>query len=206
MLILSFDTSMPVFSVALTRDGALVAATSAQSAGSRNEKLLPAVEWLLAESGVERGALERVVVTRGPGSFTGVRIGLATAQGLAFSLDIPVTALSTHEAALGGISDRDALVWSDAGRGEVYVSGFRSGEEALAPTLMHRDGLGVMLSEWSEGIDVDALSTEGNLALLAARRIAALASRDALDRYADATPLYVRLAEAEARLLGKAHE
>lgn len=206
MLILSLDTSMPVFSVALSRDGALVAATSAQSAGSRNEKLLPAVEWLLTESGLDRRVLDRVVVTRGPGSFTGVRIGLATAQGLAFSLDIPVSALSTHEAALGGTAGRDALVWSDAGRGEVYVSGFRGGDEAFAPSLMRRDALEAMAGGWPVGIDVDALSTEGNLALLAARRIAALAAGGPLDRYADATPLYVRLAEAEARLLGKAHE
>ena len=83
MLVLGVDTSLPLLSVALLRDGALIGAVTLEGKDSRNEKLLPAIDWLLTESAVERGTIDLFAVTRGPGSFTGVRIGLATVQGLA---------------------------------------------------------------------------------------------------------------------------
>src|SRR5881227_1128946 len=98
MLILAADTSLPLLSVALLRDGLLLGALALEGKGSRNEKLLPAVDWLLGEAGVDRRAVDLFAVTRGPGSFTGVRIGLATMQGLALALGKPVCAMSTHEA------------------------------------------------------------------------------------------------------------
>src|SRR5213596_3355368 len=98
MLILAADTSLPLLSVALLRDGTLLGALALEGKGSRNEKLLPAVDWLLTESGLDRREVELFAVTRGPGSFTGVRIGLATLQGLALALGKSVCAMSTHEA------------------------------------------------------------------------------------------------------------
>jgi len=59
-------------------DGVLLGAVALEGKGSRNEKLLPAVDWLLSESGIDRSSLDLLAVTRGPGSFTGVRIGLGT--------------------------------------------------------------------------------------------------------------------------------
>src|SRR6266550_9636198 len=102
MLVLGVDTSLPLLSVALLREGALIGAVALEGKDSRNEKLLPAVDWLLSESGVDRHEVDLFAVTRGPGSFTGVRIGLATIQGLALALGKPICAMSTHEAiALG---------------------------------------------------------------------------------------------------------
>src|SRR3954471_13587897 len=98
MLLLGVDTSLPLLSAALLRDGSLVGSVALQGAGSRNEKLLPAIDFLLGESGVTRQEIDLFAVTRGPGSFTGVRIGLATVQGMALALDKPVCAMSTHEA------------------------------------------------------------------------------------------------------------
>src|SRR5881392_2067385 len=102
MLILATDTSLPLLSVALLRDDTLVAAVALEGKSSRNEKLLPAIDWMLGEAGIDRHEIDLFAVTRGPGSFTGVRIGLATLQGMALVLDKPLCAMSTHEAiALG---------------------------------------------------------------------------------------------------------
>ena len=101
MLTLAADTSLPLLSVALIDDERLLGAIALEGKGSRNEKLLPAIDWLLTESNVDRKSIELFAVTRGPGSFTGVRIGLATIQGLALALNKRVIAMSTHEAIVG---------------------------------------------------------------------------------------------------------
>lgn len=200
MLILSIDTSMPLFSVALVRGETLVASFAAEGKSSRNEKLLPAIDWILTEAGIPRGELDLLAVTRGPGSFTGVRIGLATVQGLAFALQCPIAAISTHEAALGDAPPPEVLVVSDAGRSEYYASGFRDGACELEPALLTAAQLDVVRGEYESTIDVDCLIRRENLALLGARRVQALARGSAaLPR--EATPIYVRLAEAEVRLL-----
>src|SRR5437762_14164502 len=140
MLILSADTSLPILSVALVRDGELLGASALEGRSSRNEKLLPAIDWLLSESGTDRREIDLFAVTRGPGSFTGVRIGLATMQGIALPLDKPLCAMSTHEA-IAPPHGRVTIV-DDAGRGEFYVSQFEEGREVVAPHLAkHAEGL-----------------------------------------------------------------
>ncbi|HEX7828906.1 MAG TPA: tRNA (adenosine(37)-N6)-threonylcarbamoyltransferase complex dimerization subunit type 1 TsaB, partial [Thermoanaerobaculia bacterium] len=126
MLILAADTSLPILSVAIVNDGALVGAMALEGRGSRNEKLLPAIDFLLAENAIERASLDLFAVTRGPGSFTGVRIGLATIQGLAMALRKPVCAMSTHEAIAFGETGRVTIA-DDAGRNELYLSTFDDG-------------------------------------------------------------------------------
>ena len=195
MLILAADTSLPIFSVALLRDRLLLGAVALEGRSSRNEKLLPAVDWLLSESAVDRHDVDLFAVTRGPGSFTGVRIGLATIQGLALALGKPICAMSTHEAiALGERSA--AVVIDDAGRGEFYVSRFEDHREVEAPHLAKE------LDRGSAIVVADFLQ-HGNVAAACARRAHDLAAANALDRYADVTPIYVRLAEAEVKLQQK---
>jgi len=136
MLILAADTSLPIFSVALLRDRLLAGAVAMEGKSSRNEKLLPAVDWLLTESGIDRREVDLFAVTRGPGSFTGVRIGLATIQGLALALGKPICAMSTHEAIALGEGDSEKIaVFDDAGRGEFYVSRFEGHREVEPPHL-----------------------------------------------------------------------
>ena len=194
MLVLSADTSLPILSVALINDGALVGAVALEGRGSRNEKLLPAIDWLLAENQVDRRSLELFAVTRGPGSFTGVRIGLATVQGLAMVLGRPVCAMSTHEAIAHGEPGRVAVV-DDAGRGELYVSVFEDGRELVAPHL------GAAPEERTLRV-ADFLQRD-NVALRCARRALELERKGEGERYRDVTPIYVRLAEAEVRLQQK---
>src|ERR1051325_810080 len=127
MITLAAATSLPLLSVAILRDDDLIAATALEGKGSRNEKLLPAIDWLLGEAGIDRRDVDLFAVTRGPGSFTGVRIGLATMQGLALALGKTVCAMSTHEA-IAPAAGRVTIV-DDAGRGEYYVSEFEDGRE-----------------------------------------------------------------------------
>ncbi len=195
MLVLAADTSLPILSVALVNDGALAGAIALEGRGSRNEKLLPAIDWLLSENGVDRQTLDLFAVTRGPGSFTGVRIGLATMQGLALALGRPVCAMSTHEAAAFGESGSIAIV-DDAGRGESYVSHFDDGRETLAPHI------GVAPDD-RRVIRLAELMQRDNLALRCARRAIDLVQRGEGERYRDVTPIYVRLAEAEVKLQQK---
>ena len=200
MLILAADTSLPFLSVALTDSEALIGAVALEGKGSRNEKLLPAIDWLLAESGIDRARIDLYAVTRGPGSFTGVRIGLATIQGLALALSKPVCAMSTHEAIAADFheSQRVAIV-DDAGRGEFYVSAFEHGREVTAPRLAsaaERDEI----AGNARPLAVAEFLQRGNVAAGCARRASRIAAAGDLERYADATPIYVRLAEAEVKL------
>lgn len=195
MLILAADTSLPVLSVALVRDGALIGALALEGRGSRNEKLLPAIDMVLSENAVDRASLDLFAVTRGPGSFTGVRIGLATMQGLAMALRRPVIAMTTHEAIAFGEAGRVAIA-DDAGRNELYLSVFQDGEEVIAPHLASS-------VDEARVIRVADFMQEHNTALRCARRAYAIEQRGAGDQYRDVTPVYVRLAEAEVKLRQK---
>jgi tRNA threonylcarbamoyl adenosine modification protein YeaZ len=197
MLILAADTSLPILSAALMRDDALIGAVAVEGKNSRNEKLLPAIDWLLTEAAIERSAIDLFAVTRGPGSFTGVRIALATMQGLAMALGKPVCAMSTHEA-IAPVSGRAAIV-DDAGRGEFYVSIFEDGREVIAPHLALRAEVDTL----DHVTLVPDFAQRNNLALACARRARAIVLRGDGSGYRDVTPIYVRLAEAEVKLQEK---
>lgn len=197
MLILAADTSLPILSVALVMDDALLGAVALEGRSSRNEKLLPAIDWLLTEGAIERTSIDLFAVTRGPGSFTGVRIGLATMQGLALALGKPVCAMSTHEA-IAPAAGRVSIV-DDAGRGEFYVSTFDDAREVIAPHLAKRDDVDAL----DHVVRIADVMQRENVALACARRARAIELRGDGDRYRDVTPIYVRLAEAEVKLQQK---
>lgn len=204
MLILAADSSLPILSVALLADRALLGAIALEGKGSRNEKLLPAIDWLLAEAGVDRRDVELFATTRGPGSFTGVRIGLATIQGLALALGRPVCAMSTHEAiALGDPDPGRIAIFDDAGRGEFYVSVFHRHAEVVAPRLATADERDELTAKAGLVIPVSEFVQHGNVAVGCARRARELADGPDAERYRDVTPIYVRLAEAEVKLQQK---
>jgi tRNA threonylcarbamoyl adenosine modification protein YeaZ len=204
VLILAADSSLPILSVALLADGALLGSISLEGKGSRNEKLLPAIDWLLAEAGVDRRDVELFASTRGPGSFTGVRIGLATIQGLALALGRPVCAMSTHEAiALGDPDPGRIAIYDDAGRGEFYVSVFHRHAEVIAPRLATADERDELTAKAGLVIPVSEFVQHGNVAVGCARRARELAGTPDAERYRDVTPIYVRLAEAEVKLQQK---
>jgi tRNA threonylcarbamoyl adenosine modification protein YeaZ len=197
MLILAADTSLPILSVALVLDDALLGAVALEGRSSRNEKLLPAIDWLLTEAAIERKSIDFFAVTRGPGSFTGVRIGLATMQGLALALGNPVCAMSTHEA-IAPANGRASIV-DDAGRGEFYVSVFENAREVIAAHLAKRDEVDAL----DHVIRVADVMQRDNVAVACARRAREIELRGDGERYRDITPIYVRLAEAEVKLQQK---
>ena len=114
MLTLAFDTATGVATSALVRDGEVLGERA-----SRAVRVLADAEELLEQAGAEPRELSRLVVGTGPGSFTGVRMGLAAARGLAFALDLRLAGVSTLEALAAGAPD--ALPVVDAGRREVFT-------------------------------------------------------------------------------------
>ena len=114
MLILAFDTATDVATSALVADGEVLGERT-----SRAVTVLEDVDALLRQAGAHTRELEGLAVGIGPGSFTGVRIGLATARGLALALGVPVAGVSTLDALAAGAPGAVPVV--DARRGEVFV-------------------------------------------------------------------------------------
>lgn len=112
--ILAFDTATSAVSVALgTADGRPLAMTAWPAGHRHGEQLLPSIERLLAEAGVARGQLRGIVVGTGPGAFTGLRVGLATAKAMAHGLGCAIAGVATSAAliaAAGGEPERVVLL------------------------------------------------------------------------------------------------
>ena len=122
MLILALDTATSVATTALVRDGEALG-----EAVTVPLRVLEAADGLLAAAAVEPPDLDALVVGVGPGSFTGVRIGLAVARGLALALDLEVAGVSTLDALAEGGTDVVPVI--DAKRREVFV---RAGDDVVA--------------------------------------------------------------------------
>lgn len=135
MNLLAIETSTEACSVALVHGDEIIARS--EIAPRRHAELvLPMADGLLAEAGLGRHALDAIAVGRGPGAFTGVRLGVSLAQGMALALDRPVITVSSLAAlALEAPEDEAAiLAVIDARMGEIYAACFR------------RDGLGGLVA------------------------------------------------------------
>lgn len=128
MLILAFDTTVAACSVALWRDGETLARARSVMDQGQAEALMPMIEDVMRQSGLAYAALDRIAVTVGPGSFTGVRVGLAAARGLGLAAGKPVIGIMTTEALahavpVGERKPADARILSavDTKRGDIYA-------------------------------------------------------------------------------------
>lgn len=129
MLILAFDTATDRATSALVGDGEVLGERV-----SRASTLLADVDALVRQAGAHPRDLEGLAVGTGPGSFTGIRIGLAVARGLALALDVPVAGVSTLDALAAGAPGAVPVI--DAKRREIFVPGPRAlppGELELEP-------------------------------------------------------------------------
>lgn len=133
MKVLAIETSTPAGGAALLDGDQLVGEYTLNVKTTHSERLLAAVDRLLQDAGWPPGMLEGLAVAVGPGSFTGLRIGISTVKGLAFSLGIPVAAVSTLEALAWGLPFAKGPVCPvlDARKGEVYAALFHWEGESL---------------------------------------------------------------------------
>jgi len=136
--VLAIDTSTMVGSVAVLSDGELRAELAASVQARHGEVLLPHVERVLGLAGVQFREVGLLAVGLGPGSFTGVRIGVATAKGLALSGGTPLVGVVSLRALARGLSAAPALAVPvvDAHKGEVYAAVYHVGPQGITEELM----------------------------------------------------------------------
>ena len=134
MLILAFETSAKAGSVALWQDGKLLGESYQNTGLTHSQTLLSMAENLIASCGYAPKDVTAVAVAAGPGSFTGVRIGVAAAKGFAWGLEIPCCGVSTLEAMAEnlGVYEGYVLPVMDARRSQVYNAVFKAEKGCLS--------------------------------------------------------------------------
>jgi tRNA threonylcarbamoyladenosine biosynthesis protein TsaB len=137
MKLLAIETSTEACSIALCCDGDI--RERYEIAPRRHaELLLPWIDAMLAEAGMAKTALDAIAVGRGPGAFTGVRLGIAVAQGIAYALErplLPVSTLAALAVAAGAQPGERVLAAIDARMQEVYVGTFLIGDDRLPDAI-----------------------------------------------------------------------
>jgi tRNA threonylcarbamoyladenosine biosynthesis protein TsaB len=214
MLILAIDTSA-VASAALVSDDALegvVASFSTEDTRSHAEVLAPGIEQLLADAGVSGSDIDALVVGVGPGPFTGLRSGIATARTLSFVWGKPLHGLMSLDAVALEVAESTAaapefLVVTDARRKEVYWARYRLTEGQL-PVLEDGPHVGFAadlpdLPAYGAGAGLYADTLKADPEFAAEQPDAlylgqfALARLAAGDELLDSTPLYLRESDAQ---------
>ena len=138
MRLLVIDTSGPVCGVAVMEDGKVLCEYTAQNRNTHSANLMPMTEAALSSAGKTLGEMDAVAAVTGPGSFTGVRIGVATAKGLAHGAGIPCIAVDALEALSLSAGGFDGVICpiQDARAGQVYGAAFRDGKRLTADEPM----------------------------------------------------------------------
>ncbi|MGZ4431026.1 MAG: tRNA (adenosine(37)-N6)-threonylcarbamoyltransferase complex dimerization subunit type 1 TsaB [Gaiellales bacterium] len=166
----------------VTVEGDVMAESATRGRSTGAQRVLADISHLLAAAGLEIGSVGAIVCGRGPGTFTGLRIGLATARGLGFGLGVPVTGVSTLDALLHGDGVQVACI--DARRGEVFAAG-----AGIEPCVLAPEELGGLLAPGT------VVAGDG-----AIRHRVALAHASVPP---DASPLHVPWARHHAALIGR---
>ncbi len=144
MRILALDTSTSACSVAFWDDGTIRADLFAEMARGQSEHLVPMIQTVLSKCHTQVQEMDMIAVSTGPGAFTGVRIGLATARGLALASGIPIRGVTTLEVVARGVPENErvghaVLALIDSKRDDIFAQLFQNdhsavgGPVALAP-------------------------------------------------------------------------
>ncbi len=131
-MIIAIDTATETASVAIAHpEGGIAAELTWRAGRNHTMHVHPTLQHVMMLAGITRNDLTGVVATRGPGSFTGIRIGLATAKGLAQGLDVPIVGVGTLATAAYGAVHLERPVWSvvNAGRGQYAAAAYRASDE-----------------------------------------------------------------------------
>ena len=154
MKILALETSAKAVSAAVTEDGKVLASGYQDTGLTHSRTLMPIVEHILKNTGLTVADMDAIAVAAGPGSFTGIRIGVAAAKGLAFAADKPAVGVSTLAAMARNVAFCDGLVICamDARRQQVYNALFEAKDGRLTRLTPDR---AIALEELAEELRSD---------------------------------------------------
>ncbi len=229
MKILAIDTSTPVGSIALAEGGLLKAQHILNVTTTHNQRLLPGIDRLLRDAGWTLDDLDGMAVSLGPGSFTGLRIGISVLKGLAWATGKPMAGVPTLDALAANVSPVSCLICPvlDARKGEIYTALYRKGAEqmlerltpymALKPeelvrlisevTVFVGDALLIYGDYLTSKLSDRLLQAPAHLHIVQASSVAWLGWQMLLlGRHQDVsscTPLYVRPSEAELNRMSR---
>lgn len=219
MIILALDTSGPVAGVAVWEEGRVRYEAMAVNKMTHSESIMPMVEEALVRTGLQKEQLTHLAVTVGPGSFTGVRIGVTAVKAMSHALGIPCIPVDALEATALGIESPDEIVCpiQDARVQQVYGAAFQGGKRllddcvvkleeylaAIAPLgerfLFTGDGVIPYQARIAEALGDRVRFAAAHSCYLRPAAVACLAARDAhraVD-YLTLQPLYLRAPQAE---------
>jgi tRNA threonylcarbamoyladenosine biosynthesis protein TsaB len=213
--VLAFDSAGSACSAALWQDGRIVAHRLAPMEHGHAEALIPMVQAVMAEAGVGYSDLDLVAAGTGPGSYTGVRVGLAAARAIASAAGKPLSGVSNFDAVVAACApDRPGLVAIETRRADLYIQLFApNGDADSPPTIVAEDGLAtlfdgadrVLVAGDAAGRACDLLTAAGRTAQIHpsaqhadARFIAALAAERWLvgGKTGSTEPIYLRPPDA----------
>ena len=221
MILFCLDTSGPVAGVAIIQDGAVRYEAMAVNKFTHSQSILPMTEEAFHHTGLEVGQTDYFAVTVGPGSFTGVRIGVSTVKGLAHAAGKPCIAVDALEAMAAGVMPFGGVICpiQDARAGQVYGAAFAGGTlERLLPDepikleeylekasafgrdmLFLGDGMPVHRERIAEILGEKARFAPPHLAFLRPASAAFLAweKQEEAVEYTKLSPLYLRPPQAE---------
>lgn len=157
MRILALETSAKAVSAAITEDGRLLAAGYQDTGLTHSRTLMPVVEHLLRNTGLTLREMDAVAAAAGPGSFTGIRIGISAAKGLAFSAEKPAVGVSTLAAMARNVSFAGGLIVCamDARRNQIYNALFEGPPGETEPPRRLTPDRAVGLEELAEELRND---------------------------------------------------
>jgi tRNA threonylcarbamoyladenosine biosynthesis protein TsaB len=150
VIVLALDTTLDACQCALVSEGEALAVVSEPMVRGHQERLAGMVAEGMAQARLDFAAIDQLAVTVGPGSFTGLRVGLAFAKGLAMALSRPLAGVGTLEAFCGGAAGLSAAV-IDAGRGRIYLQVFEGGAALDEPRILLLDEGAARLHELAAG-------------------------------------------------------
>jgi tRNA threonylcarbamoyladenosine biosynthesis protein TsaB len=212
MLVLALDTTTRQGSIALSRDGALVATVAGDAATTHGERLPGDLLRLLDAHARRVADVDLFAVASGPGSFTGLRIGIATMQGLALANSKPLVGVPALDAlndvvqslipqSLAISPDSEVCAWMDAQRGQVFSARYAGGA-AIGMPIVEKPA--AIISQWQrDGTHPRVLAGDGALAYRDLIR-RALPHALMIDPLPPLAPAIARLAEAHLRQHGPA--
>jgi tRNA threonylcarbamoyladenosine biosynthesis protein TsaB len=215
MIVLGIDSATDKLAVGIAADGRIVSETLRESSREHASHIIGLIDDVLTKSSVRRSELSGIAVAIGPGSFTGLRIGLAVAKGLAVALKIPLVGVSTFEViARRLLPEMDSFyLTAPVRRGESYLCHVRQGADIRRSIILVENGklseiigsspagaVGKAPDGWDEfvsnKISTDKLAVSGGeLAVLGGELLAEGKS----DNIADLEPLYIAPSQAERK-------